>query len=311
MPLIARKKVLLAKIESTYNTDPTPTGAANAIQTSDLTITPLAGPVVSRNLNRTTLGNDLQIQVGTFVELMFNVEIAGGGTPLATVPAYGPLLKACGFGETVIAVTSVTYNPISAAFPSLTMYFAHDGQLHKLTGARGTVSLALSAGIIPVYKFKFTGMYNVPTSTADPTPVFTAFQTPLPVNNSNMTTFSLHATAVTMIGCDLDVANNVVYRNVVGSESVEIIDRAVAGTVVFEAPAISAKNWFTIAKASTTGALQIIHGTATGNKVTINAPNVQIISPTYGESDGISTLQANISLVPGSSGNDEISILCT
>jgi len=95
MPLLARKKILLAKIESTYGTDSTPTGAANAIQTSDLSITPLAGPTVSRNLDRSVLGGDLQIQVGTFVELSFMVEMAGGGS-IDTPAAYGPLLRACG-----------------------------------------------------------------------------------------------------------------------------------------------------------------------------------------------------------------------
>jgi len=180
-----------------------------------------------------------------------------------------------------------------------------------MTGARGTVALALDPGAIPHYQFKFTGLYTTPSTTADPTPTLTGFQVPKPVNNTNMTTFSLHSTAVTMVACQLDVANNVVYRNVVGNESVELIDRAASGSVSFESPVISTKDWFTIANASTTGALQIIHGTAAGNIVTIDAPNVQVISPTYGESDGISVIQASLSMVPGSSGNDEIKITTT
>lgn len=310
MALLARKKILLAKAEVSYGTDPTPTGASDAIQTSDLSITPLAGPTVSRNLDRATLGNDLQIQVGTFVELSFKVEIAGGGA-VDTAPAYSVLLQGCAFSETVNASTSVEFDPVSASIDSLTMYFHHDGQLHKLTGARGTVSLSLDAGIIPVYNFSFTGLYNAPSSTTDATPDFSAFQTPVPVNNTNMTTFSLHSEDLTMISCSIDIANEVVYRNVVGNESVEIIDRAVSGSVTFEAPAISTKDWFTTAVNSTTGALSIVHGTSAGNIVTISASDVQIISPTYGESDGISTLTANLSFVPSGSGNDEIQITTT
>lgn len=310
MPLIARKKLLLAKLEVTYGTDPTPTGVANAIQTSDLTITPLAGPTVSRNLDRATLGGDIQIQVGSFVTLSFKVEVAGAGA-VDTAPPYGPLLLACGFNQTINAATSVVYSPEGGTFDSITMYFAHDGQLHKMTGARGTVALSLDAGGIPQYLFTFTGLYVTATSTADPTPVFSAFQVAKPVNNSFTTTFSLHSTALTMVGCQLDVANSVVYRNVVGNESVQIVDRAVSGSVTFEAPTITSKNWFEIAKASTTGALSMVHGTAVGNRVTIGAPNVQIVSPTYGESDGISTIQAGLSLIPGSSGNDEITITTT
>lgn len=307
MALLARKKILLAKVESTYGTDPTPTGAANAIQTSDLSITPLDGPVVSRNLDRASLGNDLQIQVGTFVTLSFNVEIAASGTS-DTPPAWGPLLEACGFAETITASTSVDYDPVSTSLDSMTLYFHHDGQLHTILGARGTVALNLNPGSIPQFAFTFTGLYAAPSSTADPTPDFSAFQTPLPVNNTNMGTFTLHGSSVTMVECSLDMANEVVYRNVVGNESVELIDRAPSGNIVFEAPTIATKNWFETARLSTTGALSIIQGSGSGNIVWITAPNVQIVSPSYGESDGISTITASLSLVPGSSGNDEIKI---
>jgi hypothetical protein len=310
MALLARKKILLAKVESVYGTDPTPTGAANAIQTSDLSITPLAGPTVSRNLDRATLGNDLQIQVGTYVTMSFMVEIAGGGG-VDTPPAYSPLLQGCGFSETVTALTNAKFAPVSSSIDSLTMYFAHDGQLHKMTGARGTAALNLNPGEIPKYAFTFTGLYVGPSSAADPTPDFSAFVVPLPVNNTNMTTFTLHGGAVTMVTCSLDIANEVVYRNVVGNESVELIDRAPGGSIAFEAPPIGTKNWFETARLSTTGALKIVHGTVAGNIVTIDAPNVQIISPNYAESDGISTIQATLSLVPSSAGNDEITITTT
>ena len=310
MALLARKKILLAKVESTYGTDPTPAGASDAIQTSELSITPLAGPTVSRNLDRATLGNDLQIQVGTYVELSFKVEVAGGGA-VDTAPAYSVLMQGAAFSETVNASTSVEFDPVSASIDSLTMYFHHDGQLHKLTGARGTFSISLDAGIIPTYNFSFTGLYNAPSSTADAVPDFSSFQTPVPVNNTNMTTFSLHSQSLTMVNCSIDIANEVVYRNVVGNESVEIIDRAVSGSVTFEAPPISTMDWFTTAVNSTTGALSIVHGTSAGNIVTISAPNVQIVSPTYGESDGISVITANLSFVPSSTGNDEVQITTT
>ena len=310
MPLLARKKILLAKIESTYGTDSTPTGAANAIQTSDLSITPLAGPTVSRNLDRSVLGGDLQIQVGTFVELSFMVEMAGGGA-VATAPAYGPLLRACGTAETVTAATSVRYDPISTAPPGLSMYFAHDGQLHKVVGARGSVALQMDPGTIPKYAFTFTGLYVAPSSTGDPTPDFAAYIVPVPVNKVNTATFTLHETAMNVTAFSVDFANEVIYRNIIGEESVQIVDRAVVGTISFESPAISAKNWFEIARLSTLGSLNVIHGTVTGNRVIVSSPSVQLISPTYAESDGVSIISASLSLLPSSDGNDEIRITTT
>ncbi|MCK7495178.1 MAG: hypothetical protein MZW92_31855 [Comamonadaceae bacterium] len=44
------------------------------------------------------------------MQLTFDVEIKGSGAA-GTAPELGVLLKGCGFGETVVAVTSVTYAP--------------------------------------------------------------------------------------------------------------------------------------------------------------------------------------------------------
>jgi hypothetical protein len=101
------------------------------------------------------------------------------------------------------------------------------------------------------------------------------------------------------------------YRNVVGNESVELVDRAVGGTISIEAPPISTKDFFTIANDSTTGAAQIVHGTTAGNIVTFDAPYCQIISPAYGGSQGIRTLDCGLAMIPSSSGNDEIKITTT
>jgi hypothetical protein len=310
MPLLSRKKLLLAKTEVSYGTDPTPTGAANAILTSDLSINPLAGSSVSRNFDRAAFGNSLNIKTATFVEISFMVEIAGSGDA-DTPPAYGPLLLACGFSQTINAATSVVYAPISAAIGSITLYFHHDGQLHEVNGARGTVSLNLDAGGIPKYAFTFTGLYVAPTSTADATPTLSGFMTPLAVTNTNTPTFSLHSTDVVMNACSIDIGNSVIHRDVVNSERVDIVDRAVAGSVSFEAPAISDKNWFAISKAGTTGALSIVHGTAAGGIVTIAGPSVQLINPTYADFNGVSVIQTQLLFAPTSAGNNEITITTT
>ena len=42
-PYYARQTVVLAKVETTYNTDAVPTGGANAIEVRNFTSKPLAG----------------------------------------------------------------------------------------------------------------------------------------------------------------------------------------------------------------------------------------------------------------------------
>lgn len=309
MALKTREQLLLAKVESAYGTDSTPTGAANAILTGPVSVTPLAGPTVSRNTVKSYLGADLQIQVGQYVEISFPAEITGSGAA-GTSPGYSVLLEGCGFDETVTASTSVVFAPDSDSTESLTLYFWQSGQLHKVTGARGTFTMSLSPGEIPVFNFTFTGLYNAPSTTAESAPDYTAFQTPIPINNANTGTFSLHAASASMIAFNVDIGNQVVYRNVIGNESVEIVNRAVSGSCTIEAPTITAKDWFTTALESTTGALQMVHGSTAGSIVTIDAPAVQVISPSYGDSDGIVTLEANLSFVPDE-GDDEITITLT
>ena len=56
MPLKSRKRLLRAKIESSYGTDPTPAGS-DAVLVRSLEITPLNADVVERELILPYMGN--------------------------------------------------------------------------------------------------------------------------------------------------------------------------------------------------------------------------------------------------------------
>lgn len=308
MPLLSRKRTILAKTEVTYGTDPTPTGLANAILVRNLNITPLNAELASRDLVRPYLGASEQLLASSYVAVDFEVEMAGSGTA-GTAPAYGPLLQACGLAETLLAVTSATYAPVSAAFKSATIYYNVDGVLHKITGARGNVELNIAAGQIPTFKFSFTGLYNAPTDTVAPTVTYTAFQTPLVANNDNTTGFSLFSYSGVLSSLALNLNNAVAFRTLIGLEDVLMTDRQVNGTCVIEAPTMAAKNFFSIAQGNTLGALDITHGTTAGNKVQITSARVDISNPTYQDMNGIQMLQIPLTLVPSTAGNDEISIV--
>lgn len=310
MPKLNRKRTILAKIETTYGTDPTPTGSANAMLVKNLNINPIAADVVGRDLIRAYLGESQQYIASKHVECDFEVEIAGGGAA-GTAPAYGPLLRACGMSETISAGVSVTYAPISASFESVTLYYNVDGILHKITGARGTVQLVVEAGQIPTYKFKFIGIYNAPTDTALPTAVYTGFVSPLVANTTNTPSFSFFGvTSLVLKSLMLDVNNTVDFRALIGSEYAQLSDRRSSGEVVFEAPALSVLNIFTTAIATATGALSLVHGTTAGNIVTIGSSYTDVSQPTYEDDNGVSMLKCSLAFVP-SAGNDEFSIVVT
>lgn len=304
MALKFRKKVILAKIETTYGTDSSPTGADNAMLVGDVSITPFDSDTIERGTVQPFLGSRQQLHVATRVMLEFNVEIAGAGAA-GDVPKYGPLLRACGLSETVTASTKVDYAPVSASEESVTVHFHQDGQKHALVGCRGTFTMTLNAKNIPVFRFRMMGLYVAPATAADPTPTLTGFQVPKHVSTVNTPTLSLHSFAGKISAFSMDHGNSVIHRELVNESSIQITDRRVSGSIAMEAPVLSTKNWFTIAKAETLGALALVHGTVAGNIVEIAAANVQIIEPNYTEEDAVVMVQMGLNFTPSGSGNNE------
>lgn len=375
--LLTRKRTVLAKIESSYGVDSSPTGSANAMLVKNLSVNPIQAELVSRDLIRPYLGNSEQLLAQTYVEAEFEVEYVGAGT-VGQVPGFDPLLRACAFTKTlnttalttitrsgstatatltshgysvgdkvvvqgasqteynitatIIAVTtntfdytisgtpvtpatgtpqvvsSITYEPISSGFESVTLYYNVDGLLHKLTGCRGDFSLSVSVKQIPTFKFKITGLYNAPTDTAAPTPDFSGFAIPQIANTQQTPSYSLYGYSGSGLeSFELQLANDVQYITLIGSESVKILDRKPAGTMVFEAPYIAEKDFFSLVKNSTTGAFALNHGSKNGFKVNLAASRILLGNPTYQDSNGVQMLSAPFTLNP-TSGNDEVSL---
>lgn len=308
MALFWRKKALLLKTEVTYGTDPTPSGAANAIQATEVSINPMEGSDVSRNIDKPYLGGDDVILIDSYVTISFKIELAGSGVA-GTAPAWGPVLLACGFEETIVAVTSVTYTPVSTAFGSATIYFNVDGILHKILGVRGNATLMFERGV-PMLSFTMQGLFVQPTDTALPTVDLTDFQTPKPTSSTNTPTLTLAGVALEVERLEINIGNQVENRFLVNSEAVRIADRSVTGSLVCEAVALATFNPYARADARTKGALALVHGTEAGNIATIGCPVVGVGRPAVGESQGITTWTLPLMMLP-SSGNDDISIALT
>lgn len=303
--LLMRNTAVLAKIETTYGTDAVPTGAANAVLVSDVKARPMDMQTVDRALIRPFLGSSEQLPTQIYNGVEFSVELAGSGTA-GTAPAIGPLLRGCGFAETVSAGVKVEYKPVSTAFESLSLYVNIDGVLHKSTGARGTVAFSLKNNERPMARFNFTGLFVAVSDAAVPAVTLTAWKKPLPCNRTNTPTFTLHGYAAMLDDLQVDVANQVAYRRLIGgSEMVRITDRKPGGSVLMEAVKVADKNWWTSIQAATTGAMELVHGLTAGNIVELDAPAVQLYSPTYQDQEGILMMAAQMALAP-SAGNDEM-----
>jgi hypothetical protein len=304
-----RAKTLLAKTEAVYGVASVLTGA-EAMLTKNLTINPYSGNTIGRDTDRASLGNTEQINTNPFVEITFDVELAGAKAA-GTAPAYGCLLRASGFSETVNPTVDVVYQPVSAGYESVTLAYlrknnAGTNQIHEVKGARGSCSFSLSKEGIPTISFKFIGFYKRPEDVAVITADHTAFADPLPISNAQ-TSLTIGVYSPIAESISFDMASDVKARNVINQNEVIVTDRKPTGSTSVQAPDVTTKDFFAEVESHngiTLQALQLIHGTTAGNIIQIDAPKVQLT--TISEQDGDGELHYNIglSLVPNA-GDDE------
>jgi len=307
MAKLMRNMLLLVKIQPVANTDAVPTAALNSILARGIAPQPVNAEFADRDLIRPYFGYTGQVQVQAYSMIEFEVELAGAGAA-GTAPKYGPLLRACGFSETITASTKVDYAPITTAQEAVTIHCYLDGIKYAMTDCKGTVSFDLNAKSIPVMKFKFTGFSITPTDTANPAGSdFSGFIAPLAINKQNTPTFTLHGAAVKATSLSIDMANQVDYRNYIGSENVTFTNRQPVGSTTFELDTVATKDWYSIVRLGTLGTLQLVQGATAGNIVQIDAPKVQLTAPSISDDNGLAFLNLSLALQPNA-GNDEIVI---
>ena len=311
MPKRHRLRSILAKAESSYGTDPNPSGSANYVEVIDLNIEPIVSDEVSREVIRPYMGNYEVIPANTRVNITFDVEMAGSGTA-GTAPKYGPILEACGLSQTISGGNTVTYAPEASPDGSVTIFVNYDGIRQIVTGCRGTFSINCELNQVPKISFSLTGLFSAPTDDASPTVTKSNQATPLIFKNGSTTNFSIFGFAAALQSWNLDFNNEVIYRELVGgTKEVLITDRRPSGSAVIENVPLSSHNFFTDYTGTSTGTNTWLHGTTAGNKVTVSCPQTDLGQPTYEESDGITMLNLPFYATPTSAGQNEFSLVYT
>jgi len=311
-----RKTAILAKIETTPYTDAAPTGAANAIQIANLDVTPYNAQNVDRNLVRAAFGRSGQLVGPGYVELSFEVELAGSGAA-GTAPAYGPLLRACAFAEAITASTRVDYTPVTDSLETVTIYYHRDGVKHAAVGCQGTFELLMNVGQRPALKFTFKGKSSVPTATADPTLTLTAWKVPEVVSDANTAdlligcAYSAGAltggTAYTSGGLSFNLGGTVSFTPLVGAEYIDFTDRQPVGSLMLDLTAAQEVTFDGYVRNNTLQSIGMIHGTATGKKVLVFGGQVQLMNRKHQDVNGVLMSAFDLGFDP-SSGNDEFRI---
>lgn len=318
MPMLIRNTLILAKLESTYGVDATPSGATDALLVSDASFE-LAIDGIERSLMRPTLGGSEQLVGTRRMKIEFTVELSGSGTA-GTAPAWGPLLRACGMAEIINAGSNVTYSPVSTGFESATIYYYLDGVVHKALGCRGTVQIGAELGSRPTLKFSFTGIDGGIAAAATPTATLTSWRKPVPITDPACGDITLGCTFAPATGSlsggdtfpsrglSLDLGHEVQHTPLLGGESVDITARGASGKLSLDVSPTQAATMHADIIANATGSMGFQIGTAAGSTIVLYAPAVQRISPKWDDYNGRALLSMDLRLVP-SAGNDDLFIV--
>ena len=319
MARLIRKTVILAKVEVTSGTDSVPVNITNALQVSDLSITPLDSKNIDLDYIRGYFGNSESLVGTASVKCSFSVYLGGSGTA-ATAPAWGALLLGCGNAETTGLTTPnrVEYQPVTEALKTLTIYWYDDGVLHKLLGAFGNVKLSAKSGEAPKLTFDFIGLDGGGTAVANVVPTLTAWKTPPAITKANVTDVLLGCTYATgaltggtsynSTGLSLDWGNEVEFVPMLTTEEVVFKNRKVSGSVSLELSAAQEVTMMATVKANTPQSVGFVMGGTTGNKIMLHMPAVQLLNIKKEEISGKRIIGLDMRVLPVA-GNDEIRIV--
>ena len=157
-----------------------------------------------------------------------------------------------------------------------------------------------------------TGIFNAPTDFALAVPTYANQATPLIFKNGNTTSFSAFSYSGALQSIDFNIANEIIYRELIGgTKEVIITDRKPGGTMQIEAVLLAAKNYFTVSTGSTTGSITFQHGTAAGNRVTLTMAQSDLADVSYADMNGIQMLNLPYVATPTAAGNDELTLVFT
>lgn len=307
MPLIKRKHVLAAKIETTSGTAESLSASDAAFNVFDLNMQP-------------TIAMTPRPGNGSFSSMVSIRELSGGtctfrtevyGTGAGGVPGWAStFLPACGW----VASTG-TFSPKTEApgtnVKTLTLGAYIDGKKKIMRGCAGTFRMIFETGKIAVIEWTFTGVW---VNVTDDTILAPTYPTALPLRVGNAT-FSIGSWSPCFARLEIDAGNTVILRECAtnsdasGYAAAMITDRSVTGTIDPESTLVATADPYGDWVASTERALAFDLENAT-DKFAVNAPKLQITNVQEAERNGIVTdtisFQCNRS---AAAGNDELTIV--
>ena len=272
---------------------------------------------VERGLIRPWMGNGGVLQGTRSLKIDITTELFGSGTP-GTPPAWGRLMRGCTFAE-VVSATMVEYLPMTDGHEMLTIDYVLAGVRHRMTEARGSVSIAAEADGRPTLKFSFIGADAGPVVQANTPVTYADWKLPEVVNNINTKMVTLGGTYAAGVvtggtsycsrGLTLDLAADLKFKSMLGCGGAEIDDRKPKGQLKLELSAAQEVAMLADINVGKPTSVSMLHGSAAGKRVLFWLPNVTRSNPKVGDShEGTVMMGMDLSPEPVL-GNDELRIV--
>lgn len=197
------------------------------------------------------------------------------------------------------------YNPVSTSHDSGSSFFQYGPNRHLYTGQRGNVQFAIAADAYFDMQFDFMGKPGVRSSEAIPAVDFDAFRDGILISDDNTPYVALGGVEIVLRSITPNVGQNVVYRSLVGRSGAKITDRAMSGSMVFEAIDVGDIDYFDSLRDSTVLPFRIIHGTTRGEIVDLTMDRLELTGIQYQDEEGTAMFSVNWVALPSDAGNDE------
>jgi hypothetical protein len=306
MPLLSRKSVFAAKVETTIGTAESLTGAEGVYNAREVELQPSIA--MTRREGQGGFNKLTSIPEGMLGTCKIVHDITYNGTD---IPSWASvLLPACGWVD-----TAGTFSPKSEApgsnVKTLTIGHYKDGKRQLLSGAMGTFKIVCPTGKLAYIEFTFTGKYSSnETDTALITPTYPTVA-PLRFAAGALTWNSV---ALCTSNVEVDAGNSVIMRECVnatdrsGYVSALVTDRAPVITADPESVLVATQDrdsfWLT-----PTAQAMVIQIGSSGSSVTINAPKAQLENKQQGNRNNLMTDDLTWLATTGSAVDTELTIV--
>lgn len=307
-----RKTVVRVQAESTYGVNPGSWLDTHAVQVMGVPKHRIVRDLQNRDNLRGYFGSSDQLLASRMMEVTIRCELAAAGAA-GSVPAWGPLLKACGAAQTVVGLNRAEYNPITDNQPSISMQYGIDGMIYTGRGGRGTAKLNLNAYEIPSIDFTFN-LFDTAVSDNALTGTYASWQVPEVVTDGNLGVITMGGTLTAGVlsggtvlvsrGIEFDLGNTVSHLKLLGGESIDITRRESMGKMLVGLSSTDEVTWRNDINANATTSLTFSHGSVAGKKILVHFPKMQRVDPQTEDYEGRVLMGTEMRFLP-IAGNDE------